>query len=297
MNNPALFYFWAHNRPLQLRTSRFKKVISQAEVIFCEKVSESLEELEAFEKAFHAYIQNKLISLKEFDTAYVHHARFLKNCARKGQRFIFERTLTAQGDFNKERQHRLVREDYKADCSFFDAPDTVLEKKYATLTALEEFQKPREENVVQQILAIHEPLLAIFGAAHLDIEARVKAYRPTEVHFPYQRYRSMYLAQLDLHFRANRSIDQNLFLRSIIERVALGAFKDQKQYTERDAVISSQAYADLFTKEQITGYRDFFNSRRKEETKYWDLFPKYLKEENLPSLEETVKKIRRKKAD
>lgn len=293
--NPVLFYFWAHGSientkesMIELDTLILKKLIKRANIIFKEFITDDIETVYQIEKDWNDYISNgemsetlRLCLDGQFpDTHTLYMAELMKGT---NKRFVFEKSLEAPFDLEEENKN--------TNRAFLEYDlDRALEIKEEFLTESENYQIEREKSVSEQILAIPDTTLVIFGAGHPELEKEVANYRITETHYPYLDYPISYETQMRHEFRKTGKINKELYLRNMMEQITIKGVKENLKGREQDLVV--HYYTSLLTPEQIIECRDYIVScSRFLLVSKQDIFESYLKKESLPSIQEVLKTI------
>ena len=302
--DPALFYFWAHGGsrnydPMEeLDTPTLHDLVDRADAVFLEFISSSLDGTGELEKDINEYVRTKEMPFKLRDaydyqmrlegktTAEFFIADLLKGTSK---RIVLEKTLAAPFDYNEESN--------MADMVFFAGSlEMAREARRRFLEVAEEYQGRRDRDVTEQIYAVPETVLVLFGAGHLEIEKRVAAKRPTEVHFPFYDYPVQFDTQLRIKYRETGELDEELFLRKYAEdmsRKGVGT-RFGKSISSRETDLLAHHYASIFTPDQIIGLKDYFVSCRRMlyGISQDDIFDSYLKKEGITPVEEVLAGLR-----
>ncbi|MFH1500441.1 MAG: hypothetical protein ABIE22_00675 [archaeon] len=287
--NPALFYFWAHSEYNELDTEKARELIERADVIFEEHVSSDFAITDEIERDFKAFIERGIVSEKlavSFLPDYLpNQTEFILGHAReRGKRIVLERTLEADFDVNGGDEECIESFIYEEDWKrAFE-----MAKVHAKRNQI--YQTKREADVAEQIVAIPETTMVLFGAGHPELEKRVATKRPTEVHFPYEDYPTSFDCQLNQKFRETGELDEELFFRRMMEGMALRAFKDLNGgISSRVTDLTAYRYAEMLAPEQVLDYKNYMMScSRFLGFSKLDIFESYLKKEGLPQIEEVM---------
>lgn len=255
MVNPVYFYLWTHSEIEELKTPILEQLVRQADCIFLEDVSSDLAITTEIENDFNRYSQKGILAEKlrpavsgPFPTDPA--GAFLLNLTKgTTKRYVFEKTLEADFDYNGER-------DLSTFAFFKYHLGQALKIKQEFLQKSERYQQVRERDVAEQIVVIPETTLVLFGAAHQDLAEIVSRKRPTITHYPYPDYPLSYETKMMQAFRQTGSIDKELYLRCVMESIAEKALKGMFRESSITTLIANR-YATILTPDQIADYSDY----------------------------------------
>jgi len=304
--NPALFYFWAHGsigkgyNPMdELDTPTFRTLINRSDSVFLEFVSPNLDGSRELERDLNEYIKTGEMPIKlrecydyqiesQGETGYDF---FIANLIQRTQkRIVLEKTLSAPFNFNEEND--------RASRAFFERSfNQALEAKRIFLEMNEKYQVPREIDVAEQISALPETTLVIFGAGHPQLERIVSAQRPTEVHFPYYNYNNGFATHLGMKYRETGEVNIELFLRSNAEGMVRKGINEKfrRSISSRETDLLAHHYASVLTPDQIVRYKDYtvFCKTMLVGINFTDILESFLKKESITPVEEVLAGLRR----
>lgn len=294
--NAVLFYFWAHGRtddynPVdELNTPTFANLVARVDVVFQEFVSSDLDATGEIEKDWNTYIKTGILPEKlkgciSRDNPLEDYLFMTELMLNTNKRLVLERTLEADFNYNQENNQTTT--------AFFENTlEQALEATRRFLNKSQPYQEERERDITSQIIAIPATVLVVFGFGHPELEKRVAQYRPTEIHYPYEKYPLSFETELTLKFRETKQVDQELYLRDIAEQIARRAI-GSRNLTSKCVDIISHHYAATLTTAQIIALGEYIVSCRKFILGATPsaVFESYLAKENLPSIEEVKNRL------
>lgn len=295
MTNPTLFYYWIHDKEYnrdEFETQTLEGLIKRADVIFREFFEPRTDIVDEIEKDLNNYLLRRELSEKlrlclAHKNRLFDEDRYLYPLVKDtGKRFAFERLY-------QEYDGDMDQEDKESDLAFFKYPiQTAMQIKAEFLAKYLAFHVRRERDVIDQILAIPETVLVIFGLGHKGMEELVTD-RPTEIHYPEPNYRLHYQTIRDQIFRITGQLDKDSYLRELMETISRSSINKKygNNLTPKELTKLSLFYADKLTQEQIIEFGEYANRCSRLGFSTLDTFESFLKKDRLQLPEQAFKEL------
>jgi hypothetical protein len=290
-NKPALFYFWSHDVIEELRTDTCKALVERADVIFLEGVTPDVSISAEIERDINNCSADGVLTDKLRGTLRSQAGEEIQFMLEltKGtpKRYVLEKYPEADFDFE--------REEAESNLGFLMyGLEEAMQLREDFFMKSRGYNIPKEKTAAGNIIAIDGTVLAIFGAAHPDIQKMVMRSRPTEVHFPYPDYPNSYNCQEMADFNRTGVLDKELFLRGAMEMVVNAALPIELQLSKREKNLLAYRYAGLIPVEKIAGYKDYLHfCISLSGASPAVIFESFLKKEGLPLVPEVLAEIRK----
>ncbi len=213
MTNPLLFYLWEHSEIHQLYTPHFDELLQRADAIYMEFPCDYPDIVTEIEREVNNYRATGIFPKRLRDSELTTETYLARKWVSTQKRIILERYPECTFDHNAEDRESMQ-------ALVTQSLERGMEKKrqfYGKSTA---YQRRREEAVLEQILAIPETTIVLFGAGHKNLAREAQRRREIEIIYSYPFVSQSFGIQGREYFEREGRVDRELYLREFLEDVS-----------------------------------------------------------------------------